>query len=610
MWDAYNHESIRWSELATTLLRALTTLAVALYLLGHAHAVGRSRAGRALAFAGGGLLVWASVSAGDAEWRNWNPAVVEVSDTCNSGLGFASADAPAEVRAARYYASARALLTTAETADQYRAARNALECMSQLRRGETTLPRADFVRAVEMESTSQTGQLWAGLPLKDDLPRITQRMAGVVRQYRSAGETPPSRILASLGRYSWLQAMEERGEDRRSIGDKDDSRRKLLGESVDLLTEAAGAIAATGEGREAQRRRILMSLAIAQYAAGLAQQADATANAALTIPGTGSRRVAGRALTDLELLRNHCRNVRDADYCASLATRIDSLKGRIVATTWQDANMLPVRRSDEVGPAKEMRIEVAADGLQWTLPPLRVTPQQQLALIWYEHDPRWNVWRAMPDVSGPIASSAPAALSYPAASRFERCISGDADVRYRAELYLDGRLVASGIGAPASGQRFKAWVFSDLNIAFCAPAGWSEIDVPQHAEDREMLVRAMGTDAASPTMVLFAFYGFNGTDAVPLQQIDRITEYLVRRGWIAAQTTLARREQSGSCANATKTDLPAYVSRTTNERLRHVAIALRDAEQPDACVALRSVTTRSEPPGIAKALTRPALASR
>jgi len=622
MWDAHNHESVRRNHIATVLLQTLTMLAVALYLLGHANAMGKSAGGWSLFTGGCVLLATAFVLALHAEASTMQTQIATVSDNCKSDPSHSSANMPAELRAARYYASARALLTTADSSEKYREALIALECMSQLRRGESTLPRVDYVRALELESTFQTNQPWAGLPLKEDLEGMIARMESVVREYRVTGEKPPVRILASLGRYRLLQAL-QRGDDKgagdsngrgKSKGGADGkaARDDSLKRSVELLTEAAEAVNAASDGREAQQRRILINLAIAQYASGLNRGADATANAALAIPVTGSKRFIGRALTDLELLRKHCVRFRTPDECASLAKRIDSLKGSLVATTWQQSTMFPVAlaRSDDAGaPVKEMTVDVTPDGLRWSLPPLRISSQQQLALVWYEYDARWEVWRAMPDVSGLVAVGRDSVISYPAATRLERCIAADPGARYRAELYLDGKLVATGIGAPASEQRFKPWLLSDLNVAFCAPVGWTEIDVPLRSDSDSMLVRAIGTSNGTSAMVFFTFYGFNRSDASP-QQIARVADYLVRGGWLDAQTTLVPREPSASCAKSDP--FPAYVTRTTNERVRHIAVALHGDASADACIALRSLTNRygTESPGGAKPPPKATLAAR
>ena len=146
----------------------------------------------------------------------------------------------------------------------------------------------------------------------------------------------------------------------------------------------------------------------------------------------------------------------------------------------------------------EMKIEIAPDGLRWSvLPPLRVSAQQQLALIWYEFDSNWKVWRAMWGVSGLVSPDRPV-VSYLTASRLGRCIATDAGTQYRAELYLDGRLVAQATDTPVANYRFKPLLLSDLNIALCAPTRWTEVDVPQHSENDGMLVRALGTDTAYP----------------------------------------------------------------------------------------------------------------
>jgi hypothetical protein len=330
-----------------------------------------------------------------------------------------------------------------------------------------------------------------------------------------------------------------------------------------------------------------------------------TSEAALAIAPAGARRIPGRALTDLQIRGEHCDSVR-REGCEKLAQHIGSLKGRLVAATWQEPGMLPVARSDDAKePAKEVTIDVAPDGLRWSSPLPRISSQQQLALVWYERDTGWNAWRTMPDVSGPVATGANSVR------RPERCIAGDTNAQYRAELYLDGTLIAFGEGTLAQGPRFKPWLLSDVDMALCAPAAWAAIDVPQHSDGKAMLVRAIGADDATPAIVLFVFYGFDRAAPGPPQQIDDVKHYLVQRGWIDEKSPLERREQTAKCDKGNDNGLPAYVTWRTNEGVRQVAVALPGKLAGDACIALRSVNSRYAPdPGAAKPSRRPNVAAR
>ena len=164
--------------------------ALALYLLGHANAIGKSAAGWTLV--GGGGYVFCNGGGDCCLFRSsrMQAAAAVESEDCRSDPGRSSAELSPQLRAARYYASARALLTSADSSEQYHEAVTALDCMSKLRGDESTLPRVDYVRALELESTFQTNQPYAGLPLRNDLRDMTKQMEAVVDQYNRRKSSP------------------------------------------------------------------------------------------------------------------------------------------------------------------------------------------------------------------------------------------------------------------------------------------------------------------------------------------------------------------------------------------------------------------------------------
>jgi hypothetical protein len=591
LWDAFNQRSVEWNRQASVLLATLTVFAVALYLLGQANSMGAGAGGWSLVIGGCLLAGAATVLAVYAEVRS-----VEHSSPSHVAQGCRSESAAAQgvtvdQRAARHYSRARALLTDARTSADYRDALVELECMALLR-PESTLARADYMRATEMESTFLTDQPFGGLPRKEDLEGMTKRMAGVVDEYAKRRAPPPPRLLASFGRYTLLHAL-QRGD------------RKGVADSIGTLLAAKKASdARTASDQDSpDRPRVLLTLAVAQYAGGRDGDAEASANAALDAKGPKNKRSIARAITDLEILRQHCAAVRKADECATLAKRIDALKERLVAATWSEPAARPSEREASATAAADAgpRIDVAPDALRWRAALAPAAANAKVAAVWYEFDDAWQVWRAIPEASSGSSAFRRIGpwneISYAAATNFERCLGRPRETRYRVELYVDGSLRQQIEHADRRARAFAAWRINDLNLAFCAPADWTALDVPESIEAKGMLARGLQTIDKQPAAFVFTFYGAARQADPDTDDIARVRELLTRRQWIRDDApTFVRYERGQSCAGETAERRLAYVSWTTREGVRHIGVTLPGAGAwRDVCPALMSLANRYPP---------------
>jgi len=606
LWDAFNQRSVEWNRQASVLLATLTVFAVALYLFGQANSMGTGRGGWSLVVGGCLLAGAATVLAVYAEVSSVDHrSAARVAQGCTTGSAMPGA-LTVDERAARHYAHARALLTDARASADYHDALVELECMESLR-PESTLARADYMRAIEMESTFLTEQPFGGLPRPEDLEGMTRRMARVLDEYAKRREPQPPRLLGSFGRYTLLRAL-QRGD------------RKGVGEGIAALLAAKKASDArpASDQDASDRTRILLNLAVAQYAGGRDGDAEATANAALDAKGPKNKRSAARAITDLEILRKFCTGVRNADECKALDKRIDSLKEALVAATWSEPAPKPSDGEAPIAPADaDPKLDIAPDALRWRAALGSVAPRARLAAIWYEFDDTWQVWRAIPEASSAVSAARRAGawneVSYLAATNFERCLGRPRVTRYRLELYVDGTLRRQLEQADVRARTFAASRVNDLNLALCAPSDWTRLDVPESGEGHGMLVRAFQTGDRQPAAVLFTLYGAARQTDSDADDLARVRELLARRKWIADDSAPpVRYERGQSCAAETAEPRLAYVSWTTREGVRHIGVTLpRAGAWRDVCPSLVSLTNRYAPDEPASAsASSPAVAAR
>lgn len=611
LWDTFNRRSLAASENAAAFLATLTMFAVALCLFGQAFNTSRGLAAQALLLSAKCLVVLGVAYALFTLATALEPRLVTMfrpSDIAASAADCKLDDKQAlphlslaETQAARHYANAHAWLSDARSAEHYQRAVTALSCVVALR-PDSALAKLDFANAVERAGLAQTTETFLRAPAKDSLPQMKERMEKALGELRSLaagdgdGRAPP-RLLGNLGRYTLLLAIDSKDPEG-------------IAKSVAYLQRAEERSKRGAAGVD--RARILLNLSLALQAAGNDTEADRYFKDALAIGGARNKRLAARAITDLEILQTHCAQIATKDQCAKLPDRVVRAKEALVRAAWSEAaaggNAEAVSSGGE--PAIEgLKLAVGADVVRWSGNLRNVTARDHVVVVWYEFDDEWDAWRALPDVSGKVSSRELTqhpgnwvTRSYLKASGFERCLGGGAARRYRAEFYLNGRHAGAVPEIEIPAGEFTALRLNDLDMALCHPAGWSRVEIPEQMRSDGLLVRGLQTAHEQPKPAAFMFTIYSPvsreTRAEDSRPLQRARASLIQQGILdESNESMVRYDRTAANCEAVIAGADAaYVSWTTAEGVRHVGIALPIAAPPkQICAVLDSLTNRYPP---------------
>ena len=120
----------------------------------------------------------------------------------------------------------------------------------------------------------------------------------------------------------------------------------------------------------------------------------------------------------------------------------------------------------------------APDGLGWHGRLENLRDPDVLAVIWYKYEKRWDLWRSLPELSGKVdpaklvidaEGNASEFRSYLDATNQRACAENG---EYRAEFYLNGKLLDLDPGESLNYPSMTAGGFRDLNISMCHPPDW------------------------------------------------------------------------------------------------------------------------------------------
>jgi hypothetical protein len=165
--------------------------------------------------------------------------------------------------------------------------------------------------------------------------------------------------------------------------------------------------------------------------------------------------------------------------CATLDSEITRLKSRLVVIAGPKPEGADWTNSYPSLSTPELYVSPAF--VRWTSPSIKAKQGRDvLAVIWYHKDDDWGAWRVVSSVSGVQnldnlesdgAEGKSSTLSYLDTTRGHRCLDkGD----YRAEFYLNGRLVAERLKSLSMATEFKGIGLYDINMKACYPASWSD----------------------------------------------------------------------------------------------------------------------------------------
>ena len=426
---------------------------------------------------------------------------------------------------------------------------------------------------------------------------MNERLTDASKAVKDGVSRERASVMNMRGRFVLLEALER--------GDRDGVKK-----SIEILRRAKDESERTGDGSDGFRPRVLFNLAMAQAAAGEDVESQRSFGDALRINSSLNKRLVPRAITDLQLVRSYCARVRSISDCDALSARIDRMKEAAVAATWyQPASLaLQATLATRKPSVEDLEIAVTPYEMQWRALN-SLAEQDQLAILWFEFDADWGIWRVLPDVSGIVERNGgvltPGAwISTPVLTRtrFERCMGSVPYSRYRAELFVNGRFVGTSREATMISGAFKVVRLDDLNIALCSPSDWKVASLARHPRSDDFLATTLQTPEGRPAAFVFTFHGVTGGDAPGAHLLKNVQAVLaMEKQPNGAERPFALIDRGGldACSqtltSAFDKGQPAYMTWTTAELVRHAAIVLPAARTAHACVLLRSMANRHGP---------------
>jgi len=426
--DAANEAAQAWGDQATVYTAILAMLAVTLYLFGLALTVSEQRIRRGFAAVGVAIVAVGTL---------WTVMVS------------LSPPRAADPAAAAAFADAHVDLLAAVDRDGYTRA------VAEYDRAITLRPT--FARAYKERASAI---FFAGSPQHGGLPSLVDpaslvRSRADLAQARALGLSTSS-VIGDAAFQTFLQGVQQ--------GDKG-------------VIEEAVKDARTAVDLAPAEPVLRFNLAVALFAAGRLDEADeAYRKAVVTLVYVDADRkerrgdplieeqVLAGALTDLEVVAAHR---------PDLADRVLQLKQYLVASVAQEEPTFP---ADTGATIATVGAVVLPAELEWTGKLTNWdTARDVLSLQWYYRGPEGLGWSVIPSVSGVVDVTRDNynLRSYLASVSPPRCLP---DGDYRAELYVNGRLIAAPEARGENGD-LRAWAARDLTVSLCRPPDWTEAEV-------------------------------------------------------------------------------------------------------------------------------------
>jgi hypothetical protein len=460
--DAENELSLAYHTRAEQFLTMLTWLAIALYLFGQSLTMTRDLDAASMLVVFGVFLVTIVIGFAvvQSAKRITGRSITEAESCREPNQKAEKVDATEA--AARHYSDGRMRYDTANTQEDYGDAAKEFECAASAR---PTFSLANYYlsRASQRAKSPQNGESFSSLFSEDGLSKVVEREDRAMNGFDRESAALNADLMGNLG---W---------DTYSLGlvNKD---RSLVKKG---LKETQAAV--TDDGNK-ELPFVRFNLGVTELAAGNFSEATGAYKDALAA-ATASNLQDGLALAninDLEVLLHYCSGVRSADDCKKIQGMAEDFKQQMVAAAW------PVPSSASNSSAAPPRLRdlwliATPAGLGWHAKLENFNEGQDvLTVIWYKYEDKWQLWRALPDLSGQVdfkntkrdtAGELREFRSYLDATGQQTCAENSA---YRAEFYLNGK--RQNLQPPPKVTMkfppFKSGIFRDLNVSVCHPEDW------------------------------------------------------------------------------------------------------------------------------------------
>jgi hypothetical protein len=548
-WDGENEISLAWRNDSIAYLRSLTLFAIALYLFGQSLSMGQTRAAFTLAF-------WAVILMGNGEIRAlWtihqsNPP-----------------DESAVREAASHYGSGRQLYETANTKQDYA---NAVEQLQQAVDARPKFALANFYlsEATTILGTPQVGGGYISLQSKDSLESTTKQEANAKQALDLQNLSVPSSLLTD---HSWDKVLLAFSKgDRRYLDDSIPDARTVVDEySDDPVHDFNLGLILLANGKKKDRKEAIET----RYGTGLAglvDEKDDSFRAGMAAAG----------ITDLQLLRDDCKDLGyHTDQCGQIAATVDAIKKCFVLATWVKSDKLsvlqcatnavdplPTQQDSKAASSLLSQLELVASpsGLGWRglLGEDVDRDRDILTVLWYAKDEDWGTWWVLPQVSGNVDLKAVKSRSeddrkvYDFESYLENsessgahtCLPGAIDSHgknpnalYRAEFYLNGKLLGPPIEIPLAAAQYVPAVARSIDLAVCYPENWRPWQMPDGSDGG--FARGYVHPDGDRGVFLFSFFNLsqgreqNLDPATTQKFVQKAQSFLVSKGF-ATQSPL------------------------------------------------------------------------
>jgi tetratricopeptide (TPR) repeat protein len=458
--DSENELSLAYHTRAEQYLTMLTWLAIALYLFGQSLTMVRDLDAASMLVVFGVFLVAIVVGFGTVQGlRRISGKTYTESQACRDPKQTeATKEDPKDV-AARHYAAGRIEYDTARTQDEYHSATQEFECAAEAR---PTFSLANYYlsHASQNEKSPQNGESFTSLFSEDAIGKVVERENKAMTGFDRESFSLNADLMGNLGWDTYSLGLVKKDlkgvkkgmkETQEAVNDDENKEHKFLDFNLGVTRLAAGDF----EGAKDAYKKALAISSGADLQSGLA-----AAN-----------------INDLEVLLHYCSGIRSADDCKKIKSMADDFKQQLVAAAWPAPN----GGSGGSPRLRNLWLIAAPAGLGWHAKPENFREGQDvLSVLWYKYEDKWQLWRALPDLSGEVDwktvqresdGSVREFRSYLDATGQQSCAQ---NAQYRAEFYLNGKM-QNLQPPPHITPKFApstAGIFRDLNVSLCYPEGW------------------------------------------------------------------------------------------------------------------------------------------